>query len=342
MNDVINFINVAGFLGSGSSAVVDLLKEFENFNECDSEIRFVKDPYGIIDLESALINHWDLINSAAAIADFREMCRKGCRHGGHFFSRPGMGYVRKINPDFMKITDQYIDKLTDFEYIGDYYHFKFKKNYLKYLIDRYRTAIEIYTKGKLKTGNRNLKPLHFSCPTQQKFNEATKWYIDEIFRPLCCGLESPFIILDQAVPATNTQVIHRYFNNSKMIIVDRDPRDTFVNEFLSGCYLGNDYNDVQGGRNYVLQQRKLRESMVIDKDILYVKFEDLILKYDDTRKIIADFLDVPLSKHINKHKYLKTEISAKNIGLWKKHYEKCKNVIDVIEKELPDLCYELK
>ena len=73
------FINVAGFFGSGSSAVVDLLKEFKGFNECDAEIRFVKDPYGISQLENALVNQWELVNSAAAIADFREMCRKGCR-----------------------------------------------------------------------------------------------------------------------------------------------------------------------------------------------------------------------------------------------------------------------
>lgn len=335
------FVNVAGFLGSGSSAVVDLLKEFEDFYECDAEIRFIKDPHGLVDLESALVTHWELVNSAAAIADFREMCRKGCRNGKHLLSRAGMGYANSICPNFMEITDQYIEKLTDFTYIGDYYHFKFKKNYFKYLIDRYRTGIEVYSKGRFKTGNRNLKPLHFSFPSQQKFNEATQWYMESLFHTHADGKGSPCIILDQAVSVNNTQVIHRYFKKCKMIIVDRDPRDTFVNELNTGCYLGDDYNSVDGGLHYVLQQRALRNSMILDDDILYIKFEDLIINYEETKCKIANFLGVPLPKHILPKKYLKPEESIRNIGLWKKNYEKCKNVIDIIEKELPDLCYNL-
>lgn len=335
------FINVAGFFGSGSSAVVDLLKEFEGFYECNAEIRFIKDPRGICDLENSVVNNWELINSAAAIADFRKMIEKGSRHGGHIFSRAGLGYKRKINNKILEVTDNYLNKITQYKYIGDFYHFKFQKKYLKYLIDRYRTAIEYYTKGYLKTGNRNLKPLYFSHPTKEEFYKATKDYFEDLFEPKIADNSYQYIVLDQAVSPNNPDVIEKYFYDSKLIIVDRDPRDTFVNEYKSGCYLDNDFNTYEGGHNYAIRQRALRSGIKESPNILVVKFEDLILNYTKTKAQIADFIGIPLQKHINPMKYLKPEVSARNIGLWKKYYKECGNAIDAISQELPDLCYNI-
>ena len=76
------FVIVSGFCSSGSSAVIDLLKEFKGFYEPNAEIRFLRDPYGISDLEKALVNQWDLINSTAAISDFLDIMRKSARPKG--------------------------------------------------------------------------------------------------------------------------------------------------------------------------------------------------------------------------------------------------------------------
>lgn len=341
MNNI-TFVNVAGFFGSGSSAVVDLLKEFKDFYECDAEIRFVKDPYGISQLENTLVNQWELVNSAAAIADFRDLCRKGCRPGGRNpFAKAGFAYNRRINTDFMNIVDRYIDKLTDYKYQGDYYHFKFKKPYLNYVFDRMRFAVERYSNRKYKTANRNMKPLCFSHPSQEQFNEATQCFFDELFSSFNQGEGRSYVILDQAVSPNNPTVIHRYFKESKLIIVDRDPRDTFINEYRWSCYLDNDYNTEEGGHRYALRQRALRSGLVNDKDIMYIRFEDLIINYEETKEEIARFLDVPLESHIYPKRFLKPDVSIKNIGLWKSYYNECKNLIDTIEKELPDLCYSI-
>ena len=69
------FINVSGFFTSGSSAVVDLLKEFDDTYECKAEVRIIKDPYGISQLEHSLVDSWELINSSAAIMDFLKLCK---------------------------------------------------------------------------------------------------------------------------------------------------------------------------------------------------------------------------------------------------------------------------
>lgn len=341
MSDV-KFVNVAGFFYSGSGAVVDLLKEFENFYECNAEIRFIKDPFGLSQLESALVEHWELINSAAAIADFREMCRKGSRPGGRkIFAKAGHGYSQRIAHDFMDIVDEYIDRLTEFTYKDEYYHFKFQKPYLKYVIDRIRHGIERQSGGKIKIANRNIKPLHFSHPTQEKFNSDTQWFMKKIFHEHIEGKESPCIILDQAVSPNNPQVIHRYFTDSKLIIVDRDPRDSFINIAKASCYTGKDLNSKETGHNYSIRQKALRSNLVTDPDIMYVRFEDLITKYEEVVRKIANFIGVPIERHTNPKKYLDPGVSINNIGLWKKYYNECKDTLDQIAKELPDLCYNM-
>lgn len=336
----ITFVDVSGFLFSGSSAVVDLLKEFNGFYESKAEIRFISDPYGIVQMEDAIVNKWGLITSTAAISDFITMCKKGCRYGKGLFSPAGFSLKKNISPQFMDITYEYIDELTDYYYKKDYYHYKFKKSYLKFVTDRYRWAIEYLTKGKLKTANRNIAQCYFSHPTQERFNVATKRYFDRLFENHTEGGNGKsFVILDQAVAANNSEVIRRYFTKAKMIIVDRDPRDMYVDEILWGSNLDKDYQTREAGHRYALRAKALREGIKLSEDVIKVQFEDLILNYDETVSRIMAFIGIGKEYHCQKNKFLKPEVSRKNIGLWKKHYNECKDALDVISEELSELCY---
>ena len=127
MNKAMTFVDVSGFFTSGSSAMVDLLKEFRGFYESNAEIRFIKDPYGIAQLENSLVNQWELINSSAAISDFLELCRKGCRNGKGLLSPAGYNLKNTISPDFMRYTKEYVSSLSEYTYKIDFYHYKFKK-----------------------------------------------------------------------------------------------------------------------------------------------------------------------------------------------------------------------
>ena len=48
---IFDFICVSGYGKSGSSACINLLKEFEFVDGPDKEFRIAKDPHGLIDLE---------------------------------------------------------------------------------------------------------------------------------------------------------------------------------------------------------------------------------------------------------------------------------------------------
>ena len=336
----VSFICVSGFFSSGSSAVVDLLKEFSNTFECGAEIRLIKDPHGISQLENALVDNWELINSSAAIDEYYDLCKKCARAGGkNPFSPAGLGYTRKINRDFLPLSREYIDKLTSFKYKADFYYYKFRKNYFKYIVDRWRWAIEYLTKGKLKTANRNVKTARFSYPSQTDFCRITQEYFQSLFENKIGSGEEGYIILDQAVSPNTPTVIHRYFRDAKMIVVSRDPRDMYIDNILWGVGLDHDLETREAGRRYAMQQKALRSVRIDDPDILYLRFEDLVSDYDTYVPIITSFLHFSENEHKEPRKYLIPEKSKKNIGIWKQYYSRYKDAIDEIEKELKEYCY---
>ncbi len=73
------------------------------------------------------------------------------------------------------------------------------------------------------------------------------------------------------------------------------------------------------------------------KDVLKIQFEDLILHYDETIKIICDFLGEEKFIHVDMKKHLIPENSKKNIGLWK-NFEN-KKIIKKIHDELREYCW---
>lgn len=335
----ITFVNVSGFCSSGSSAVIDLLKEFKGFYVPDAEIRFLRDPYGISDLETALVTNWDLINSTAAISDFLEIMKKSARPKGLVLPM-GFGLKKNVTADFITITENYINELTSFTYKTDYYHYKFKKSYIKYQLDRYRWALERLSKGRVKTINRNIETCYFAHPTQEQFITSTKAFFDKLFEEKATEQKCSHIVLDQAVSVNNPDVIYRYFTKAKLIIVDRDPRDMYCDDVNWGDNMDEHYDTKEAAERYVIRAKAQRENIKPDADVLYLRFEDVIINYDETRKRICDFLGIDINDHIAKGKYLKTEVSIKNIGIWRKFYPTCKEAIDVLEAQLADLCYD--
>ena len=120
------YIAVTGYFSSGSSAVVDLLKEYKNAHECTTEIKIIEDPYGIRQLEYNLTDGWDLLTSAAAIRDYLWLCKICERKLTHFPLAPaGLGYAERINKDFYLLSKEYISNLSEYTYKSDYYYQKF-------------------------------------------------------------------------------------------------------------------------------------------------------------------------------------------------------------------------
>lgn len=332
--DQIKFLLVGGYFYSGSSAVFDLLKEYEDVYAVDSEIRFFTDPYGIIELERKLIDDWNWIRAAMAIEDFYDYSVKCARKKSYFpMARFGMGYTDNLNSDYLKITKEFIDALTEFVFDGDFYAFKAKDRYWRYVINRCRMGLEIYSKGKIRAHRKRM--LRFSHPNRKEFYDKVKQYNERLFFPYSNICQ--YVMLDQAIAPRDLSKVNKYFNNGKMIVVDRDPRDIFIDTNRNGAVVYE--NTIEAGMNFVKLQKTTRENVAENENILCVRFEDLILDYKVSVKRIETFLglDSDLHKHIGMH--LKPEISKKNIGMWKKESNSYDQVFAVIEEQMREYLY---
>ena len=66
-------ISCASYYGSGSSAITDLLSEYDNvYSLTDSEFRFVHDPNGSSDLEYNLVENFNRHNSGRALKLYKK------------------------------------------------------------------------------------------------------------------------------------------------------------------------------------------------------------------------------------------------------------------------------
>ena len=66
-------ISCASYYGSGSSAITDLISEYEDvFSLTNEEFRFVQDPNGISDLEYNLVENFNRHNSGWALKQYKK------------------------------------------------------------------------------------------------------------------------------------------------------------------------------------------------------------------------------------------------------------------------------
>lgn len=325
-----DFICVSGYGRSGSSACVDLLKEFEFIDGLGREFRIVKDPHGILDLELSVVDNWEFIRHNTAINDFLEYCLILSRKDG-LFKRVGKNFSELLYIDFMKESVDYINRINDFKYSGNTLLHRYHLNSLQSFKQRLKT----------KFGYINTSPMYFSRPSEEEFLDETIKYIRKIYNTYAVKKNLSKIVLDQAVPPTNINKTLKYFDNAKMIIVDRDPRDIYATMLNEKKFLGVTRNSVE---RYIYWHHSVRKQTSQDlKNILFMKnqvlrlnFEDLFLNYEKTLKDIKDFLDIDFN-HKDKGMRFQSESIYQHVGIWKKSPNQ--DDMSRIGNELSEYCF---
>ena len=324
-----DFICVSGYGRSGSSACVDLLREFEYIDGPDKEFRIAKDPYGLLDLELSIVDNWEFIRHNAAINDFLEYCSMLSRSDG-IFKRVGKNFSDILSVDLMKESLEYVSRINDFMYIGDTMLNRYKLNALQSLKQRIKS----------KAGLSNAVPMHFSRPSEDKFLVETKQYLRRIFENYAASKKINKIVLDQAISPTNIKKTLQYFDNSKLIIVDRDPRDIYATMINNKMFLGVSDNSVY---KYIAWHHAVRKQTVQDSDsifmqdkVLRLNFEDFFLHYDRTIEHIKEFLDIDFC-HKDKGSRFNPESISDHVGIWKNVPDQ--DIMLRIEKELGEYCF---
>lgn len=327
MDNRFTHICLAGYGWSGSGAVLDLLNEFEGFGGSELEIRILKDTHGIMDLEHALIERWDALNADLAIRDFWKFATEINLNPGKF--RRGLSYDKEFNGKFIDITKKFVEEITDYRYKSYWWMFDFRISYWKWLKRKIANKIipRLYSES-----------MYFTGISKEEFYKAVKRYTNSLAESAIKDKTCQYIIWDQAIPAQHPDKTFDYFDNSKIIIVDRDPRDIYVELIELKKFVGMDIAETHDVEKYIKMHKKYREiSHIENENILRIAFEDLIFNYEETVQVIMRFVGAENSSHIRRREYFNPDVSKKNIGKYRTYPHQ--DEIKMIEKDLGDYLY---
>ncbi len=344
-------VTTASYYGTGSSAITDLLGEYSCNVSLggDFECRIAHDMFGLSDLEYYLVENNHRHNSSVALKEFLRLT------GIYGLNKRIRleNYANILKVDFEAIVNDYINKLAPLNYKNgshiDIYRLPDNQIALlkikgrihrllqpKHTITADDTTWESIRKSPLVRARE--KADNYVVNPNVDFIEATKQFTDKLFSHYLSGQED-YLVVDQLVPPSNTMRYVRYFNNLKVICVDRDPRDIYYNEkyyWRGGVVPVDDIN------MFIAWYKSTRAHKCHEKDdtsvVMRLNFEDIICKYDSVVARIEKFLGLLPETHINPQKFLNPEVSIKNIGKWRDDLAELGN-INAIEKELIGTMY---
>lgn len=331
------FITCASYYGTGSSAVTDLISEYDGiYNFTKEEFRFLQDPDGISELEYNLIENHNRHNSGHALKRYKKLVDFYC--GGLF----GKKYEGIFHGNWKKYSYEYIDKLTDFSYHGywmyDFYDrgkfFHFRKRFLHKILAK--TVWRNQPDRQLNTMKNEVTLC--SAPTEEEFLNLTREYVESLFGSVSNGADT--LMVDQIVPPNNLKRFIRYFNDIKIVIVDRDPRDLWVLDkyvWKDGIIPHEDVETFCKWYKYTRAHRKNEE--VNTQYSMFIHFEDLIFHYDETVNRIEQFLDLTPDIHVRHKEKFQPDKSIMNTQVWYRVSGVPKEEIEYIEKELTEYLY---
>jgi hypothetical protein len=316
-------VSSAGLSGAGSISDYllsrsDFTSPFKNKTDYkqDYEFRMVTDPCGIDNIYRNFYENFSINNAAYAYFQLENYISNLKKIKDVKSNKP-------IYSDFFfKQYDYYIKKIVKFSYYGLPQHYAISMSPYSKLIWRLLN----YNKKKFAQETNFYKMV---IPVEKKiFLNLTNKFLLKVITQHDSSKKN--VVVDQGGNFWNPVSSTKYFTNSKVIQVVRDPKAIFssMKTRKSLSYPGNDINLFIKWFKEIQARRNLKE----EKKVLQVKFEDFILKHENTKVKINNFLNL---------KNQKTDFnlgnSEKNIKKYKENLNK--NEISKINSELKKFIY---
>lgn len=325
-----------GYMGSGSSAITDLICEFDGY-EADNgtfEYVFLHCPNGLFDLEDKLLVGNNAMRSDEALRSFERRMYELYTDKYWWVAN----YRQKVGENFWKYTKEFIDSLVQFE-SDSYWYMQERVNFSRFIKLAVRAALRVFSGGKIQLKKPlEYAPMRMSFVTAQEFYQKAQRYINDFLDDM--GIREKNIILDQLLLPHNAYRAENYFDDRmECFVVNRDPRDVFIlNKYV--WTKGGDPvpfpTDVNDFCDYYKRLRKA-ERPCENVHIHVVQFEDLIYKYDESLRQVMDILKIAPKDHIRKKEKFDPSRSINNTQLFRKDEYKAEAA--VIEKELEEYIY---
>ncbi|MCG6232996.1 sulfotransferase domain-containing protein [Vibrio furnissii] len=336
----LNYISVAGYGSTGSSAVVNLLEEVENCSVIGGEFRFIQDPDGLEDLCFNLTHSWGWVRSDAFVRRFIRYTDILGRDPNYFQFGERLDIL--FNNKFIKYRNEFIDSIVDTKWKGYwFYHDYHERNAIQTFIEKIKRYTRRFGVDKKTIRKITKKTDMYFVRSDKDIYKYAKLFINNLFDEYISNHKNTNIVLDQLILPYNRGKFELLFDGLKQIVVDRDPRDVYLDAMTYNAYPITD--DINTFISFYETSRNVESINGDGSKILFVKFEDLVLNYDNEVKRIFDFLDIDSSSHVRIKSRFNPDISIKNTQTWKRsEFDKYRIEIDAIEEKLKKYCYDFK
>lgn len=332
-----NVVIPTGYMGSGSSALTDLIGEFRGYTENHGsfEYIFLHCPDGVFDLEEKLLRNNNAIRSDEAIHSFIETMET------LFESRfwwPG-NYRANLSETFMDRVYAFVDELVDFTSDAYWYHQE-RLTGPQLALSLAKRACTHLTRGVIGFPKMlRYAPMAIALPTSEEYYRAARHFLQDIFIDL--GIEEHHLLLDQLVLPFNLSRLDSYFSdNAFVFVVQRDPRDVFLLNKYVWLPQGNPVpfpTDVHAFCAYYRRMRDMETFPHSFSHVMRLSFEDLLYRYDDTVATIRKTLGLQADDHVAPRTKLVPEQSLNNTQLFLIPDYRDERI--AIERALPEFLY---
>ena len=330
-------LHFGGYFATGGSALRDFLYSYSEISIFPSEFRLLKEKNGLLDLENALFISKSPDNIDLAIKDFVILSKNLARITTKL-TRKGHSYDKYTDNNFSMSIDQFLKEITDYEYQLFTHNYDYRKSYFKSQLDRYLSKIFSYSflekkalmsypdfNKYIKSAKKLLKSILIAAYEKSKVNSKPKYF----------GLHNscPHFTLESI---SNSK---KYFDDFKMILIDRDPRDIFL-DFPHNRYLPSFNNPLVKARSFVHFFKSLRKEIKEIKKLdycLHLSFEDLILNNEKVKIKIEKFLQINDYSIMDNKFY--PDKSIKNLQKYLNESPIYLDAIKYIESELKEFLY---
>lgn len=336
--EIYMIIGTCGFTGTGTSAASDYLKEYRTVCAIDNiEVIIAHAPDGLEDLDYQLNQHCaKYTSSVVALERFR-------RHVYNYFVRSTRD--KKKQQEILLLTDQFLKSIVQISWRGmgaiDYQLYSNSNKYFNMPIYKLRKKIARVLPKKVRASVYPLHKMEFSIKPEC-FEERAKEFTHALIE-LLGGDYSKTIVLDQPFSGNNPLAGMKYFDDAKAIVVDRDPRDLYVQAKYFSQVAGEGYSiptsNVQAFTEYFKRLRST--SFFLDNsndysEVLRIRLEDLIYEYDRTSELIDLFCG--LNRTDKDRRFFDPNMSIANTQLFKR-YPVPSEDIEYIENNLSEYLF---
>ena len=284
-------VSVQGFGFSGSGAIVDLLREFDeclvfggkdeesgrNVDNAFEEMDFMRLSGGLLELESYLTTNNVFIKD---------------QYVHRFIKMISSTRLYQCNDRFREIVYSFFSQIIELR-IRNIKGCPYNRG-----LSKWNFYSEIYF----------IKDL-----TIEEYRNLCRRMLNTLFNDFCTNKKSK-IVLDQFYTDFNFRkdVYESYTPNLKNIVVYRDPRDVYTYAKLKNI----DWIPHDNVKDFVEWNKIMyRNFNPKSSDYYAIRLEDLILNYSDSVSKLSNYLS--LANHDHPKNCFIPEVSCKNIGLWK-------------------------